>query len=472
MNNSISNGRLNEETIKQLKEIVGEENISTEPYERYLYSMDVYLRRHNPPDVIVRPKSTLEVSRIVQLAYEHEIPITPRGAGTGITGGAIPIKGGILIDMTRMNRILEIDLDNRCVTLEAGVIHAELNKVLSKYGFFFPPEPGSSKMCTMGGLVSIGGSGIRAVKYGTAKDYVLSLTVVLPNGEVLKTGKKVLKRAAGYNLTQLFVGSEGTLGVITEMTLKIMPLPENYGIAMAVYEKLEDAARTVRGLFQAGVIPSAIEILDETAIQAVNKYRPSLRLPNAEGILLFEVEGSSTEVKRQASTIGEICRENGASQYRWSDDPTERERLWEARRVVGVATGKLDKKRSRVYEAEDFAVPISKIVEVIRKVREISKKHKIPAVIFGHIGDGNLHVAPLLDKKNRDEWARLDRLVDEVQRFVISIGGSISAEHGIGMLREEYVELENGPVAMRVMRGIKRLFDPKNIMNPGKMALG
>ncbi|MCK4952260.1 FAD-binding protein [Candidatus Bathyarchaeota archaeon] len=454
-----------------MSKIVGPKNATAEPSELYLYSMTPLIRYQHMPDAVVRPKVTEQVSALLKLVNEKNIPVTPRGAGSNMAGGAVPIKGGLVLDMSSMDKILEIDLNNHCVVVQPGVVLAVLNEELRKHGFFFPPDPSSNKVCTLGGLVAVGGGGAHAVKYSTVREYVLGLTVVLSNGNVIKTGGKTIKRATGYNLTQLFIGSEGTLGVITEIILKVIPLPETRSVIKTAFNDLEVAARAVNVIFKNGIIPAALEILDNSAIKAVNKYKPQINLPEVNVMLLIEVDGSKDDVRRQAQAISQICLSHGAVDVEWSDNEMKCAELWEGRNVVGVAASRLIETYSRVYEGEDITVPISKVADAVRGIKKISEKHNIPIVIFGHIGDGNLHPAILIDKKKNEHWKLLDKVIDEIHELALDLGGTVSGEHGIGILRAKYMERENGPIAMDIMRKIKKVFDPKGIMNPGKLDL-
>jgi len=462
---------LEAEIVDELSRMVGDQNVSTDPIELYLYSMDVSVRFQHRPDIVVRPRSVEQISNIVKLANERGIPVTPRGAGSGVAGGAVPIRGGILVDLSAVNEILEVDLPNRCVTVQAGVVHGDLNEELEKHGFFFPLDPASSKMCTLGGFVSIGGGGVLTVKYGSVREYVLGLNVVLPTGEIVRTGGKTLKRANGYNLTQLFIGSEGTLGIIAELILKIVPLPESKAVVVAAFNELQEVARTAIKIFSKRIVPAAMELLDNSAIKAVNKYMREKALPDVDGILLVEVDGSKDEVKRQAQAVKEICLSEGSVQLEWSDDPEKQTILWKARSVVGAATASLAEKYSRIYEGEDITVPISRIVEAVEGVRNVSEKYGIQIITFGHIGDGNLHPALLIDKNNPEHWEILKEAVSEIHELALALDGTTSGEHGMGILRAEFMEREHGKVALNLMKKIKKIFDPKGIMNPGKLSL-
>ncbi|MHA1605986.1 MAG: FAD-binding oxidoreductase [Candidatus Freyarchaeota archaeon] len=461
-------GKVDDEVIEKLVETLGRENVKTDVVERYVYSSDASLFS-SLPDVVVIPETTEQVSGIMRIASEKRIPVTPRGAGTGLCGGAVPLYGGIVVDLSRMNRILEVDPDNFCVTVEAGIIPEELNKKLSEHGVFFPPSPGSKKMCTIGGMISTNAGGMHAVKYGVTRSFVLGLRVVLPSGEILKLGGKTLKRCLGYDLLQLFIGSEGTLGIITEATLRVLPIPEMSAVAVAYFQDISKAARAVNTVLRR-ITPSAIEILDGKSIEAVNRYMPSLNLPQAEAALYFEVEGGAKEVERQIKVIVEACKELGGK-TEWTDDPNEKEKLLTGRELVGGAIMNVDRRRVRIYEAEDVCVPLSKLPAFIREVHKISEKYGIPVCLYGHAGDGNCHSGIMVDPTSREEWEKMRHLAREIYELAVKLGGNISGEHGIGILRAEYMERIHGATSLRLMRAIKRAFDPLGILNPGKMGL-
>ncbi len=459
---------MEEVLVNKLASIVGEENVKNDIIDRYCYSVDASIYR-SIPDVVVFPLSTEQVSKILKLANANELPVTPRGAGTGLCGGAVPLEGGIVLDLTKMNKILEIDLDNFCVRVEPGVIQNQLNQELKKHGFFFPPTPGSKKMCTIGGMISTNAGGMTAVKYGVTRNFVLSLKVVLASGEVLDLGGKTLKRSLGLDLIQLFVGAEGTLGVITEALLRIIPLPEETAVIVAPFGDISDAAKTVNSVLSC-TIPTAIEIMDSGIIKAVNSYIPELNLPEVDAVLYFEVGGTREEVKKQIELIVETCKSNKSRNVQWTSDPTEKQMLWQGREAAGGAIMNLDKRLVRVYEAEDVCVPISKIPEMVKRFQEISKKYGIPVCLYGHAGDGNIHSGVLIDVRNQEEWGKLKNLTREVYETAMSLGGNISAEHGIGVLRAEWMERIQG-AGLEYIKRIKKVFDPKGILNPGKLGM-
>ncbi len=455
--------------LKKLQDIVTPSRISDDPAELYCYSSDAsYIT--GTPDYVVMPCTTAEVSEIVKLAHNHRIPITPRGAGTGLAGGAVPLQGGIVLDMSLMNKILDIDIQNLQVLVEPGLIHADLNRSLKPHGFFFPPDPGSSEMCTLGGLIANRGSGMRSVKYGTVTDYVLDLEVVMPDGTVIQTGGKVMKSASGYDLTALMVGSEGTLGVITGARLKIHPLPEARAAVLAHFNDLEAAGNAVPAIMGRGLVPSACELMDSTTIRAVNMYDPDLNIPDCEALLLIEVDGAPCSVESDATKVADCCQELGAFNVRIANSESEMEELWAARRLAGAAVTRLNPGKTRVYIGEDVAVPLSAIPGMLREIRAISGKHGLTIMTYGHAGDGNLHTGMAIDTLDEKQWEVLKQAADDIHRAALRLGGTVSGEHGIGSARGMYMIEEHGS-ALDVMVSIKKALDPYNIMNPQKVGL-
>ncbi len=460
-------GKVDDEVLRRLIDELGKENVKADLVERYAYSTDASLFS-SLPDVVVTPKNTDQVVEVLRIASEKNIPITPRGGGTGLCGGAVPLHGGILVDLSGMNRILEVDLDNLCVTVEAGITPEMLNKHLAKHGFFFPPSPGSKKMCTVGGMIATNAGGMHAVKYGVTRNFVLGLKAVIPPGEVLSLGGKVLKRCLGYDLIQLIIGSEGTLGIVTEATLRILPLPEKSAVVVAYFRDCSTAAKVVNAVLRR-VIPSAIEVLDEKSIEAVNRYVPSLNLPQAGAALYFEIDGSEQEVEGQLKVIVDACKMHGG-ETEWTSNPNEKERLLAGREIVGGAIMNIDKRRVRVYEAEDVCVPLAQLPHFIEEVHRISERYGIPVCIYGHAGDGNCHSGIMIDPTSREEWEKMRMMSREIYELAVKLGGNISGEHGIGLLRAEYMESIHGP-SLRIMKEIKKAFDPQGILNPGKMSI-
>jgi glycolate oxidase len=351
---------------------------------------------------------------------------------------------------------------------EPGVVHAELNTALAQHRLIFPPDPGSSRMATVGGMASTNAHGMRAVKYGPTSAWVLGLEVVMPDGEVIETGtvgSRAKQSSAGLELTKLIVGAEGTLGIITRLRLKLMAIPPSRAIVLAVFDVLEHAGEAVQAVFGAGISPSAIEILDQRSIKAVNQYRPNLGLPDAEALLLFEVDGNVVGVRADAERVCEVVAPH-AVRAEWSDEPARIAALWEARSVVGAAVGTLRPGSQRAYCGEDICVPVSRIPEALRAIQDISARHRIPIATYGHIGGGGLHPGHLIDGKDPDEVQRVLRVADDIHQLALQMGGTTTGEHGVGSARAPYMAQEHGP-ALEVMRRIKRALDPNAIMNPG-----
>ncbi len=421
-----------------------------------------------PPQVAVIARSTEDVSAVMRYAYERSIPVTPRGAATGQAAGAAALMGGIVLSMNAMNRLLEVDVPNMQAFCEPGVVHAKLNEALAPHRLAFPPDPGSTKMATVGGMASTNAHGMRAVKYGPTSSWVLGLEVVLPDGRVIQTGSvgsRAKQSSAGLELTKLFVGSEGTLGVITQLRLKLMPVPQARAIVLALFDVLEDAGSAVQAVFQMGISPSAIEILDRRCIRAVNLYRPGIGLREVEALILFEVDGNPPGVRYDAEQIAEAVRPLTSS-VEWSDDEKRIATLWEARSLVGVAVGTLRPGSNRAYCGEDLCVPVSRIPETLRAIQDISARHGIIIATYGHIGGGGLHPGHLIDVQNEDEVRHVLQIADEIHDLALTMGGTTTGEHGVGATRAPFMAREHGP-ALDTMRDIKRALDPKGIMNPG-----
>lgn len=461
------------ELKKELIKILGPEKVLSDDLDLMYYSYDSsFLTKLKPlnPSAVVMPRSTEEVQAVMRLAYENGIPVVPRGAGTGETGGCIAMQGGIVMDLSTWDEIVEIDAKNMQVLVRPGVIHAKLNDELAKFNLFFPPDPGSSQMCTVGGMVANNASGLRAVKYGTTEQYILGLEVVLANGDVITTGgikARCIKNVSGLNLTKLMVGSEGVLGVVTRIRLRCWPKPKARGIAMAVFDNLDDAPATVLETYQAGILPSGIEILDSSAINAVNQFKPEINLPQAEAILLFEVDGNPPSVEYEGSIIKEVAGRR-ARQVEWSTEPKRMAQLWEGRSVTATAAARVRPDGSRIFAGEDISVPLSKVADTLRTIRALGDKYGIKVVNYGHIGDGNVHTAPVINPENPEEVEKVLQLVDEIHRMAVELEGTTTGEHGVGAVRRQYAELEHG-LAVKYMNEVKKAFDDKGIMNPGKL---
>lgn len=458
---------LSQTVISQLQQAIGTEGVLTSPTDLIAYSFDGTFEQ-SLPDVVVLPRSTEEVAAVVRVAAEHKVPIVPRGMASGLAGGAIPVAGGIVLSLTRMNRILELDRENMTVTVEAGVVTADLQKEVEKVGLFYPPDPSSIKQSTIGGNIACNAGGPRCLKYGVTGDYVLGLTVVLADGLVLKTGGKAIKNVTGLNLTQLFVGSEGVLGIITEATLRLIARPQHASTALAHFVTLEDAARAINAVLAQGLVPATLELLDETAIECIEEAM-HLGLPrDVEALLLMESDGSDPQaVQREIETIAEISRASGAARVEVARTEEERNRLWKARRSVSPSLAR----RAPNKLGEDITVPRSAIPEAIRRIREISRLHGLPIVIFGHAGDGNLHPNILFDRRDRAQWEKVELMAKEIFRVALELGGTLSGEHGVGILKLPYMREALGPLSLAVQWRIKEALDPHNILNPGKVLL-
>jgi glycolate oxidase len=455
------------ELADELRDIVGEKYVVIDEMELICYSRDMSVHV-GCPDVIVFPGKTQEISRILALANEKKIPVTARGSGTSVTGAVLPIKGGILLDMGRMNNIKEIRTEDRYIVVEPGVICQDLNKALAP-NYFFPPDPGSSAICTVGGMVSTNASGVRAIKYGTTKDYVLGLEVVLADGNVIRTGTKAPKTSSGYDLTRLFVSAEGTLGIITEITFRIVPQPEYIAFSVASFENMEDAGSAIAEIFNSGIPLSACEILDNISIQVVSKSM-NLDMEAIEGMLMMEVDGNKEAVTRHINKILDICKKHNGRDLKWSDDPNERIEIWKVRSGLVSALSRFREGFRLIPIAEDFGIPISKIPDAITQAQRISKENDIIIASFGHIGDGNLHTTFILDVRNKDDWGKVKKVADELISIPMKYEGTVTAEHGVGRSRAPFLKKEHG-YSVEVMRKIKRTMDPNNILNPGKLAL-
>jgi len=450
--------------LEELRDIAGEENVLTSPEELLCYSYDSTVLQHLP-EVVVLPRTTQEVAATVALANRERIPILPRGAGTNLAGGTIPIKGGIVLSLTRMIDILEIDDVNMLAVVQPGVVTGKLQAAVAKQGLYYPPDPASLKATTIGGNLGMNAGGPHALKYGVTSDYVMGLEVVLPSGEVIRTGGKAIKNVTGYNLTQLFVGSEGTLGVITEVTLRLIPQPETTGSVLAAFADLDDAATLVNRILHAGVTPAVIEIMDQMTIQTVDDYLQSGLPREAASLLLIQVDGVQAAVDQELGIVAQLCRDNKATTAEVATTPEEEETLWKARRSISPSLTRVRPNKL----GEDISVPREAIPEVVRRIQEISSQRNLPIAIFGHISDGNLHPNILFDQADPEEMERVEAATGDIFEVATSVGGTLSGEHGIGLLKQKYLSLDLPEGTVEVMRTIKKALDPHNIMNPGKI---
>lgn len=455
---------LNPEIARQLSQIVGERYVLTSPEDLICYGYDASSLQ-KLAGIVVLPRTPQEISEILKLANRERVPVVPRGAATGLSGGSLPDVSSIALSVTRMNQIKEIDLMNLVAVVEPGVVTADLQAEVEGKGLFYPPDPASLKQSTLGGNVAEGAGGPRCLKYGTTKDYVLGLEVVLPTGEIMRIGGKLMKDVTGYNLTQLFVGSEGTLGIITEIILRLVPKPPSKRTAMAVFPRLDDATQTVANILGAGLLPSTIEIMDTTTIWVVEQYL-HMGLPvEAGAILIIEVDGHEEALGPELARIGQLCEEGGASEVKIATTMEESESLWTARRAVSGALGRL----APAKQGEDISVPRSAIPEMVRRINDISKRYNITIPVFGHAGDGNLHPNLLFDMRDPEMMERVHKATAEIFEAAVDLGGTLSGEHGIGLLKQPFMARRLSPLVLELMRRVKATFDPNGILNPGKM---
>ena len=449
--------------IDEIKKIVGKENVIDSLEERKCYSYDARTDGI-VPGLIVFPSSAQEVSGILKLANKHLFPIIPRGAGTGLTGGSTPVVEGVVLVFTRMNRILELDSENLIAVVEPGVVTFDLQQEAAKQGLFYPPDPASYKYSSIGGNVAECAGGPNSLKYGVTRDYVIGLEVVKPTGEILNTGVRTMKGVVGYDLTRLFVGSEGTLGVITKIIVKLIPLPEAKATILALFNEVEDAARAVSAIIAAKIVPSTIEFMDRASIRCSEKASPMGIPDEIGGLLLIEVDGNEEAVAPQVEKVRAILAEQNAVRCDVTRDPVEADKLWQARRVLSQATYNLNP----VKIAEDVVVPRSQIPALIRILEGLEKKYGIPILSFGHAGDGNFHVSIMI-KDTPEDRHKAEEAVKDIFTETVRLGGTLSGEHGIGIAKSAYLDLELSADVIAAMKSIKTLFDPNNILNPGKI---
>ncbi|RUM59387.1 MAG: glycolate oxidase subunit GlcD [Persephonella sp.] len=454
------------ENIKRiLKKELGEHKVLDDDMDRLLYSYDA-TRIKMMPSVVVIPESQEEVQKVVKICYQEGIPITPRGAGSGYTGGALAVKGGVLVSFEKMDKILEIDEENAIARVQPGVITYRLQQAVEKKGLFYPPDPASYKFCTIGGNVAENAGGPRCVKYGVTREYVMELTTVINTGETIHTGRPTLKDVAGYDITRLLIGSEGTLGLFTEITLKLIPKPKASKTVKAIFQDIAAVGKTVKDIFKAGISPSALEFMDKLAINAVEDFGHFGLPRDAEVLLLIEVDGHPLALEEEIKEVARICEMNGAT-VEVAQTEQEANKLWEARRSLSPAVSKL----GRVKINEDIVFPRSYLPEALPELREIGRKYNLKMVNFGHIGDGNVHANFMISGLDKEELKRVERAVEEVFDLAIRYGGSITGEHGVGITKASFMKKMFKPQEMDIMRNIKRVFDPQNLINPGKMGL-
>jgi glycolate oxidase len=457
------------ELLEQIKSIAGAEYVFTDEESFEKYGRDETEKLHYSPAVVVKPRKTEEIAALMQLANKHLIPVTPRGAGTGLTGGALPHLGGLVIAMERFNQILEIDERNLQVTTEPGVITEVLQNAVKEKGLFYPPDPASKGSCFIGGNISENSGGPKAVKYGVVKDYVLNLEIVLPTGEIIWTGSNVLKNATGYNLTQLIVGSEGTLGIVTKIVLRLIPHPKFDLLMLAPFDNLEKASEAVSAIFRAGITPSAMELMEIESIKLASKLCDSTAITITDNLaahLIIEVDGNDKDVlMKDMEAIAEVLTNFEVGELYFADDAQQKTELWKIRRKANEASV-----AAGYTIEEDTVVPRAELPKLIKGVKALALENGFKVVSYGHAGDGNLHIRinhPLYKKSYENEV--IQGILFKIFELVKSLGGTISGEHGIGLIQKSFMPVMFDPITMELMKGIKKVFDPNHILNAGKI---
>ncbi|MDW7646305.1 MAG: FAD-linked oxidase C-terminal domain-containing protein [Desulfuromonadales bacterium] len=452
--------------VKILQDIVGKENVSTQKADLICYSYDATQQQYLP-EAVVFPADAQEISLVMKMANAEKIPVFPRGAGSGFSGGSLPTKGGIVLCTERLDRILEIDEENLVAVVEPGVVTEQFQQAVEKVGLFYPPDPASLKFSTLGGNVAECAGGPRCVKYGVTKDYILGLEVVTPTGDIITTGGPTMKGVVGYDLTKLMCGSEGTLGIITRIVIKLLPLPEAKKTMLVLFDSIDGAAQAVSAIIRGKIIPTTLEFMDGRTIDCV-RQATGLQVPeNARAVLIIEVDGDREFLDKQVGRISDIIQPLGVVETRIATTPEESEALWQIRRAVSPSLRKVNPDKFN----EDICVPRSKVPEMIRKVDAISEKYQIPIVNFGHAGDGNIHVNVMIDKKIPGQMEIAEKAIEEVFRGALALGGTMSGEHGVGIAKAAFIPLELSEQTAAYMKAVKKALDPNNILNPGKIFL-
>lgn len=464
--------KINKNILNEIEEFIDKKNIFSDKENLYKYSKDETEDLTFLPELVIKVENAYEISKILKIANKYKIPVTPRGAGTGLSGGALAVYGGIVISLEKLNKILEIDEDNFQATVEPGVITQEFQEAVEEKGLFYPPDPASRGSCFIGGNLAENSGGPRAVKYGVTSNYVLDLEVVLPNGEIINTGAKTIKNVTGYNLTQLFIGSEGTLGIITKAVFRLLPLPAYTMLILAAFDTYEKACKSINTIMKSGILPSALEFMEKDAIDmAINFLKINLPIATdkkTKALLLIEIDGNDKNLMfKDCEKISNLLSKNVISDILFAENEYEKEQLWKIRRCIAEAV-----KVNSVYKEEDTVVPRAKLPELINFVKKIGEKYSFRTVCYGHAGDGDLHVNILKDNMSNEEWNnKLLKAIKELFKQTVKLGGTISGEHGIGLVQKPYINLALSKENIKIQKNIKKIFDPNNILNPGKIFL-
>jgi glycolate oxidase len=450
--------------IPKIEAIVGREHVTTAEEDLLCYAYDA-TNQHCRPDAVAFPANANQVSDILRLANEYRFFVVPRGAGTGMTGGALAVQGGLVLVMTRFSRILTIDTDNLVAEAEPGVVTGHFQEVVEEKGLFYPPDPSSAPFSTLGGNVAECAGGPRALKYGVTRDYVLGLEVVLPTGEIIRTGVRTAKGVVGYDLTRLMVGSEGTLGIITKILLRLLPLPETVRTVSAVFSRIHDAASTVSEIVRSGIVPRTVEYMDQSAIRCVEDYL-SIGLPiDAGAMLLIDIDGSPSALEATLEHLVPICEKGGAHEIKVAGSDEEAKELWKARQAISPALFRLGPDKIN----QDIVVPRSRIPDMVEWIDDLRRRTGLTIVTFGHAGDGNIHFNVILDKRDKETLAKAESAVQDLFQKTVALGGTISGEHGVGVSKAPYIGMEIGAAELALMKRLKATFDPNGVLNPGKI---
>ena len=456
---------MNPNVIEDLVGLLGRSNVLVEREDLIPYSFDATAALRRVPEVVVFPRTTAEVASVLKLSQKHKFPVVARGSGSGLSGGSVPTEGSVVVCLVKLDRILEVDARNFTLRAEAGVLTQAVYDAADNAGLFYPPDPGSMKISTIGGNVAENSGGLRGLKYGVTRDYVMGLEVVLADGEVCRLGSKCVKDVAGYSLKDLFVGSEGTLGIVTEVLLKLVPRPTARQTLLATYARMDAAAATVSAIIAAKIVPCTLEFLDSKTLRCVEDYA-HVGLPvDAEALLLIEVDGHPAAVADDAARIREICAENGATTVRVAADAAEASRLATARRSAFSALARM----RPTTILEDATVPRSELSNMIRFIQETGERHRLEIATFGHFGDGNLHPTFLTDERDADEMRRVEAAMREIFAHALSLGGTITGEHGVGLAKKAFLRGQMGDGSYALLRQVKRSLDPLGLLNPGKV---